>query len=294
MRIEEGDAFFLDPLAWSDLDGDGCPTASDTGLTIDNHPEDPTRCDEVLDFDLPAQLNLDVTGSESTWAISVDWKSTIESTESVSIYGVSWNSTEGLEHLLLNIEPPGAIAWWTENNPDGDPLNDMFERSRGDNDDRLTLRLIATSKDGQTLEYWVNSTYEVEVEAESEPEPEPTCVVGETRPAEDGCNDCVCGEMGWSCTEKACSSSGDASSTEGLSMVAWSGIIIGLLAVAVLGLLILRRPRAGTETISVSSTTGSHAPCSTCGGPAHEAVNNGNRWTWCPTCRQWLTYLGKE
>ena len=294
MRIEEGDAFFLDPLAWSDLDGDGCPTASDTGLTIDNHPEDPTRCDEVLDFDLPAQLNLDVTGSESTWAISVDWKSTIESTESVSIYGVSWNSTEGLEHLLLNIEPPGAIAWWTENNPDGDPLNDMFERSRGDNDDRLTLRLIATSKDGQTLEYWVNSTYEVEVEAESEPEPEPTCVVGETRPAEDGCNDCVCGEMGWYCTEKACSSSGDASSTEGLSMVAWSGIIIGLLAVAVLGLLILRRPRAGTETISVSSTTGSHAPCSTCGGPAHEAVNNGNRWTWCPTCRQWLTYLGKE
>ena len=294
MRIEEGDAFFLDPLAWSDLDGDGCPTASDTGLTIDNHPEDPTRCDEVLDFDLPAQLNLDVTGSESTWAISVDWKSTIESTESVSIYGVSWNSTEGLENLLLNIEPPGAIAWWTENNPDGNPLNDMFERSRGDNDDRLTLRLIATSKDGQTLEYWVNSTYEVEVEAESEPEPEPTCVVGETRPAEDGCNDCVCGEMGWSCTEKACSSTGDASSTEGLSIVAWSGIIIGLLAVAVLGLLILRRPRAGTETISVSSTTGSHAPCSTCGGPAHEAVNNGNRWTWCPTCRQWLTYLGKE
>ena len=128
LRIEEGDAFPLDPLAWSDLDGDGCPTDSDTGLTIDNHPMDATRCDEALDFDLPSQLNLDVVGSESSWTVSVDWKSTIESTDSVSIYGLSWNSTEGMEHLLLNIEPPGAIAWWTENNPNSNPLNDMFER----------------------------------------------------------------------------------------------------------------------------------------------------------------------
>jgi len=153
------------------LDGDGCPTASDTGLRIDNHPEDSTRCDEDLDFDLPAQLNLHAVGSETTWTTSVDWKSTIASTESVSIYGLSWNSTEGIEHLLLNLEPPGAIPWWSDNAPDGDTVHTMFEYPRGTTHDRLTLRLISTSEDGQTLEYWVNSTYDIETE---EPPVEPS------------------------------------------------------------------------------------------------------------------------
>jgi WD40 repeat protein len=297
LRIEEGDAFPLDPLAWSDIDGDGCPTASDSGLTIDNHPEDATRCDEPLDFDLPSQLNIDGVGNEETWTISVDWKSTIEGTDSVSIYGLSWNATEGMEHLLLNIEPPGAIAWWIENEPDSNPTHDLFERTRESNHDRLTLRLISTSNDGQTLEYWVNSTYEIESGEESEPEPEPTCVEDETRPAGDDCNDCVCvmGPNGgeWACTEKACSQTGDASSSEGLSPIAWSVIIIGLLAALVLGLLFMRRS-SDSAVIVESTSSGVHAPCTSCGGPAHETVNNGNRWTWCPVCRQWLNYLGNE
>ena len=301
LRIEEGDAFFTDPLAWSDLDGDGCPTASDTGLRIDNHPEDATRCDEDLDFDLPEQLNLHAVGNETTWAISVDWKSTIESTESVSIYGLSWNSTEGIEHLLLNLEPPGAIPWWADNAPDGNTVHTMIEYPRGTTHDRLTLRLISTSEDGQTLEYWVNATYTIEIEEpEPEPEPEPTCVEGETRPAGDGCNDCVCEDImdigpQWICTEKACSPAGDASSSEGLSMVAWSVIIISILAVLVLGVLFMRRSDGIDVAVATSATqTSAHAPCTSCGGPAHETINNGNRWTWCPSCRQWLNYLGKE
>jgi hypothetical protein len=250
-----------------------------------------------MDFDLPAQLNLNGIGSNESWTISIDWKSTIESTDYVSIYGLSWNSTEGMEHLLLNIEPPGAIAWWTENEPDQNPFNDMFERSRGENNDRLTLRLISTSNDGQQLEYWSNFTYEIESEEEPEPEPEPTCVEGETRPAGDGCNDCTCvvGPSGgqWACTEKACSPAGDTSSSEGLSPIAWSVIIIGLLAALVLGLLFMRRSSDSSGIIE-SESPGTHEPCTTCGGQAHETVNNGNRWTWCPSCRQWLTYLGKE
>ncbi|MDG1525584.1 MAG: hypothetical protein P8Q90_05905, partial [Candidatus Thalassarchaeaceae archaeon] len=78
------------------------------------------------------------------------------------------------------------------------------------------------------------------------------------------------------------------------SIVALSGIIIGLLAVLVLGVLLMRRSGGTAVTTPSSTPSGIHAPCTTCGGPAHEAVNNGNRWTWCPTCRQWLTYLGKE
>ena len=293
LRIEEGDAFELDSLAWSDLDGDGCPTASSTGLTIDNHPEDDSRCDEALDFDLPAQLNVDAMGGEQSWSISVDWKSTIESTEQVAIYGLSWNSTEGIENLLLNIEPPGAIAWWIENEPDNQAFNTIFERARGTNHDRLTLRLVSTSADGQTMEYWSNFSYVFESPVE---EPEPTCAEGETRPAGDGCNDCVCvmGSSGndWACTEKDCSPSADTSSSQGLSMVAWSGIIFGLLALVVLGLVLMRR-KGSSEQVTGHPELSQHEPCTTCGGPAHEAVNNGNKWTWCPSCRKWLNYIGK-
>ena len=293
LRIEEGDAFFTDPLAWSDLDGDGCPTASDTGLRIDKHPEDSTRCDEDLDFDLPAQLNLHAVGNETTWAISVDWKSTIESTESVSIYGLSWNATEGMQHLLLNIEPPGAIPWWADNAPDSDTVHTMFEYPRGSTDDRLTLRLISTSEDGQTLEYWMNASYTIETEEPPVDPPEE-----EMKTCQGCCGDTyeipiseVCDVMECS----PCGQSGDSASSEGLSMVSWSVIIIGILTVLVLGVLFMRRSD-GTEVSAVTNATqtSAHAPCTSCGGPAHETINNGNRWTWCPTCRQWLNYLGKE
>ncbi len=292
LRIEEGDAFFTDPLAWSDLDGDGCPTASDTGLRIDKHPEDPIRCDEAMDFDLPGQLNIDAHGSEASWTISVDWKSTIQSTESVSIYGLSWNSTEGMEHLLLNIEPPGAIAWWTDNAPDSDPVHAIFEHARGTNHDRLTLRLISTSEDGQQLEYWGNYTYAIQTEEPSTEPPEEemqTCegCCGNTYeiPITDECNIVDC---------EPCEQAGESSASDGLSMIAWSAIIIGILAVLVLGVLFMRRSD-GTDVATVAGVTQTsvHAPCTTCGGPAHETINDGNRWTWCPSCRQWLNYLGK-
>ena len=78
-------------------------------------------------------------------------------------------------------------------------------------------------------------------------------------------------------------------------MVVWSVIIIGMLGVLVLGVLFMRRSEE-TAVVSVASATqtSAHAPCTSCGGPAHETINNGNRWTWCPSCRQWLNYLGKE
>ncbi len=294
LRIEEGDAFFLDPLAWSDIDGDGCPTASSTGLAIDNHPEDPTRCDEPMDFDLPGQLNLDAVGSNSTWSISIDWKSVIDTTESVSIYGLSWNSTEGMEHLMLNLEPPGATAWWATSNFDDTAMVENFERQRASNHDRLTLRLISTSQDQQKLEFWANFTYISETTNQPPvEEPGPTCNEGETRAAGDGCNDCVCIDGQWACTEMACSPTSDASSSEGLSMVAWSTIIIAFITMLLVGVLVIRRFGSKVTDDFSNGLTSNHAPCTTCGGPAHEAVNNGNKWTWCPTCRKWLNYIGK-
>ena len=32
--------------------------------------------------------------------------------------------------------------------------------------------------------------------------------------------------------------------------------------------------------------------CPHCDGPIQEAVANGGKWTWCPSCRKWLEYKG--
>ena len=76
-------------------------------------------------------------------------------------------------------------------------------------------------------------------------------------------------------------------------MVTWSVIILGILSVAAFGIILMRR-KEESETNPSHSITNQHQPCPTCGGPAHEAINNGNKWTWCPSCRKWLTYIGKE
>lgn len=292
LRQEVGDAFFLDPMAWSDLDGDGCPTASSTGLSIDNHPEDPSRCDEAMEFDLPAQLNLNGVPSEETWAVSVDWKSTLESTNRVQLFGVSWNATEGLEGLMLNIEPPGAQPWWADENPDGGVETATFTRNRGADHDRLTLRLIAWSEDGQRLEFWQNFTHAIEGPDDSvEPPIEENRVCagccGETFlvPADEECPMVDCAP----CEEDDEQAGGSA----GISPVMGAAVLVGLLALVGGATLLLKRGRSEAMGDPPSVGSGLHGPCTECGGMSHETVHNGDRWTWCPTCRKWLTYLGK-
>ena len=91
-----------------------------------------------------------------------------------------------------------------------------------------------------------------EPEPEPEPEPTPTCIEGETRPAEDGCNDCYCNDGAWSCTEIACnlqiddlSNDSDLESEESLGSIHYLsfigfGVIVGIIA------LILLRSREST------------------------------------------------
>ena len=70
-------------------------------------------------------------------------------------------------------------------------------------------------------------------EPEPEPEPEPQCIEGETRPADDGCNDCVCGGGEWACTEMACPSIDDddssTTSAGGMTTSQMVRIVLGVL-----------------------------------------------------------------
>ena len=71
-------------------------------------------------------------------------------------------------------------------------------------------------------------------EPEPEPEPEPQCIEGETRPADDGCNDCVCGSGEWACTEMACPSIDDdddssTTSAGGMTTSQMVRIVLGVL-----------------------------------------------------------------
>ena len=284
LRDEIGDAFFLDSLAWSDLDGDGCPTDSATGLTIDNHPEDPTRCDEELDFDLPGQLHILGVGSDTEWTIYVDWKTISESTDRIKMYGASWNSTQGLGGMSADLEPPGAMPWREWHTFSGQIQAVEFTHNRQDDNDRLTLRFIAWSNDEQMLEVWHNFTYEFEVE---------------TPPVEPPIDHNVPDDN----SEQNITETDEESSGSSIEWMMLAIVVVILISVTVFVVITTRSKKRGSSidvafddappasgALSVGSI---YPPCSECGGPAHETIHNGDRWTWCPSCRKWLSYLGK-
>ena len=287
MRLEAGDAFWLDPLAWSDLDGDGCPLASSTGLEIDRHPEDPTRCDAPLDFEIPEDMALAVGTIEANWELMVDWKNVPDATVRIALFIAP--SEDGLDpsHDLFNAQAPTVllpIQEWTSFAETG--VHQTFEQPHGDDLDHMSARLVLWSSDGQTASVWANGTWDVStVDPDPGPDPNP-----EPEPGPDpNPNPGPDGEGG---DENPVDESGSSSA------VLFAGIGVLLLAALGGGLLLMRRGGGNAMSAAghmppASMPTTIHAPCEVCGGAAHETVHNGDRWTWCPSCRRWINYLGK-
>jgi len=304
-RIENGDAFWLDSAAWSDIDGDGCPTASVTGLAIDNYPEDWRLCDELSPFNLPDELRIFAQSNMDgeKWDIAIDWKKVDENTDAIALYGLSWNSTDGMGDAVANLNPPGALLLQDWSSWSSAGVHTVFEIPRPMNHDKITLRLIATSEDGRTREIWFNGTW-VDVDD------------GENNPDE-GSN----GGDGGDDDQTNGSGSNSPSSTEdnaGMGMLAIVlsalGVLLLLVGIAV-GVSIMRGrssrgssfeqtehafndapPASGVLTAASDplSAASLHPPCPTCAGPSHETIHQGDRWTWCPACRKWLSYLGRQ
>ena len=91
----------------------------------------------------------------------------------------------------------------------------IIARARTNEPEPVTSQNLSPEPESRTrailslnLSLSLNQSHEPEPEPtpqpEPEPEPEPQCIEGETRPADDGCNDCVCGGGEWACTEMAC------------------------------------------------------------------------------------------
>ena len=92
--------------------------------------------------------------------------------------------------------------------------------------------LLRVDVDNDTPELNENNNT-VTIDFGQAPEPEPTCVDGETRPADDGCNDCVCGVGEWACTEMACDPVDDdssSSSSGGMTTSQMVRVVLGVLS----------------------------------------------------------------
>ena len=303
LRVENGDAFSLDNLAWSDLDGDGCPTASATGLRIDFYPGDPDYCDEIASFVLPVGLELNALGEQSNWRIWVNWTTTSLATDNIELYGQSVTDSEGVESVTGNtLDATSPLQFWSSSVDLEGPLAETWTIPRGTNpqETSLTLRLTVKSDQGESLEQWLNVTHTVPPPDEVEnPNPDPGSDPNsnpEQNPNQNG--------EGTSNTTGG--NEGEAAGGDGppLGML---GIIVGVLLLIGGVVVFMMRSKtksgmsAGVQIVDqtpfappqIPADPVVHPPCKDCGGFLQEMTHDGNRWTWCPSCRAWQDYLGK-
>ena len=189
-----------------------------------------------------------------------------------------------VEHLIPDREGSGHNQEW-HSLEGGEYSTDLF-RGRLDGENRLTIRLIAYSLDGQVIEHWANFTYEsdsdtsidnpVEVEMQV---CQGCCGATYEIPVSD-----ECGVLDCEPCDVVEQKEDESSSSDDTSIVLWTGIILAVLALLCIGaFLYLRRNTATVVEVPTTPST-THAPCTDCGGVIQETVHNDDRWTWCPTC----------
>ncbi len=301
LRIENGDAFTDDNLAWSDLDGDGCPTDSATGLDIDLHPTNPDACTEEIPFTGLEGLNLTISNDANLWQVNISWT------------GADPNTLQ----ILLST---------AETDADGNPISDDYvtrqvwttlgsveesipiDRATS-NFGRLHVHLVVAPNSGDSLEQnwsalWVNqSTDGGATDNGTDPNGGGTdgggTDGGGTNGGGSGTDDGGGSDSGGG-GEEPQTDDGNSNPTLLLAIAAgFMVVILGLLFFAT------RFNRSTTEIVegAYSQTQGQTTvppqpqvlpPCKVCDGPVQEVVHQGNLWSWCPNCRAWLDFLGKQ
>ena len=296
LRIENGDLFPIDHLAWWDRDGDGCVPASATGLPFDLAPNDASRCSELLSFSLPTDVSMIVDQNGPEWSVRISWTGANAHTNGLRLLvlqhdgsGVFGDVSSAQSNQTGEGAAEAAAArtssmtmvqdWLTS-----DPTDLTIPLSRDEGATTLTLALLAESHDGQLLERWWNATW---IDGGSDRED-----------GEDSDTDTdAAGDL-----DGGTGDSGSESSEGGVGLQIVIAIVTGLVLFAIAGIILVRRPaRVEVESLDdamesatalAALSTTELAPCATCGGDASAAEHAGARWSWCPKCRSWLEYLG--
>jgi len=141
---------------------------------------------------------------------------------------ITWYTSEAAsENVTLTAADGGQTSWL-----DGDSIalrknHDLTSENPLDPGDWIVTIL---ARDASGNENSTNASFTILSDGE-EPS-DSTCVEGETRPAGDGCNDCVCAGGQWACTEKACSPTGDEDSSGFAGLLADPIILFAAVAIA--------------------------------------------------------------
>jgi hypothetical protein len=301
LRVENGDAFPLDNLAWSDLDGDGCPTDSATGLDIDLHPTNPDACTEEIPFNLPEGLSITISNDANLWQVNVSWTSADPNTLQILLSTAETDadgSPTSADYVTRQV--------WTSLGAVDESI--PIDRAAA-NSDRLHVHLVVAPNSGDSLEQnwsalWVNHSTDGGGTDGGEngggTDGGGTDGGGTNGGGTDGGGDGTGDGGGDGTGEQPQTDDGDSNGT--LLMAFVIGMVVLMLGLV---LYATRYNRSTTEIVEGAYTQTSPQaglppqpqvlpPCKVCDGPVQEVVHQGNLWSWCPTCRAWLDFLGKQ
>ena len=312
LREENGDAFPTDYLAWSDVDGDGCPTNSATGLTIDLYPTDGQYCDEDLPFWLPINLQTVITNGVNLWNIQMSWDSAANNTDMLRLeVALSNNTTMPIDDEYTTLQ-----VWTTIGAVSEDVSVDPVEGN-----EILHLRFTAIPDDGALLSrnwsaVWVANETEIVDNSSNDNSSNDNSSNNDSDgdgviDSEDNCPNDFGTPENYGCVSNTSNQTGSDENNDEFgetSSLWYVGIGIGLFIVVILGFMGIRYNRK-TDTIaegvytmgqashappSIPPTPIMHPPCKDCGGFVQEVINQNDRLTWCPSCREWQEFLGKS
>jgi hypothetical protein len=193
-----------------------------------SEPDEPCSEDQVFPFSLIASED-----GSGVWTIQI-----VKSNPQVSVFSAHWylldtqgnTKTDGLVSDVYGYySGQGKAVIFIDNDFNGKlSPGDKFEIHPGEADSAL-------SSVSDVSDY----SLKIRIYAEGEPQEEDSnnggfvsCIDGDTKIAEDGCNQCVCNDGDWVCTEVACV---DDDSDDGMTVPAIS-LITSMAAVAVIAL----------------------------------------------------------
>jgi len=194
------------------------------------------------------------------------------------LLGTSWNASAGMNESQISALADNATALQEWTTFPQQPMLLSWQIPRAADEDRLTLRLIASPSVGEALDVWVNLSYI------------PPPIDDTSGGSDNGSGDGVVTDLPTKQTGK------DGNQIPWL----WVGVGVAafLLVLLLTGVLLKRRPggdghsQIGPGIDAMFDGPAAQLPCPHCSQPAEETVHEGSRWTWCPNCRKWLDYLG--